>query len=66
MKAEDIRNIAIIGAGMIAPGTAQVFAVKNYDVYIYARRQEALPAAIEKIRANIFKAYFILSYYWLF
>lgn len=53
MKAEDIRNIAIIGAGMIAPGTAQVFAVKNYDVYMYARRQEALPAAIEKIRANL-------------
>jgi len=52
-QAEDIRNISVIGAGMIAPGVAQVFATKNYNVYIYARRQEALPAAIEKIRANL-------------
>ena len=53
MKAQDIRNIAVIGAGMIAPGVAQVFAAKNYNVYIYARRQEALPEAVEKIRANL-------------
>jgi len=53
MKAEDIKNISVIGAGMIAPGVAQVFAVKNYNVCIYARRQEALPEAIEKIRSNL-------------
>jgi 3-hydroxybutyryl-CoA dehydrogenase len=53
MKAEDIRNVCVIGAGMIAPGVAQVFAAKNYNVYIYARRQEALPQAIEKIRAGL-------------
>jgi 3-hydroxybutyryl-CoA dehydrogenase len=53
MQAEEVRNIAVIGAGMIAPGVAQVFATKNYNVYIYARRQEALPAAIERIRANL-------------
>jgi len=53
MKAEDIRNIAVIGAGMISPGVAQVFAGKTYNVCIYARRQEALPEAVEKIRANL-------------
>jgi len=53
MKAEDIRNITIIGAGMIAPGVAQIFAAKNYNVCIYARRQEVLPEAIGKIRANL-------------
>lgn len=53
MKAEDISNIAVIGAGMIAPGVAQVFATKNYNVRIYARRQEALPAAIERIRSAL-------------
>ena len=54
MKSEDISNIAVIGAGMIAPGVAQVFATKNYNVRIYARRQEALPAAIERIRSALF------------
>jgi 3-hydroxybutyryl-CoA dehydrogenase len=53
MQAEDVRNIAVIGAGMIAPGVAQVFAAKKYNVYIYARRAEALPAAIESIRKNL-------------
>lgn len=53
MKARDIRTIAVIGAGMIAPGVAQIFAAKNYNVHMYARRQEALPAAIEKIRSNL-------------
>jgi len=53
MQAEDIRNICVVGAGMIAPGVAQVFAAKNYNVYIYARRQEVLPEAIEKIRSSL-------------
>ena len=53
MKAEDIRNISVIGAGMIAPGVVQIFAARNYNVCIYARRQEALPIAIERIRANL-------------
>ena len=53
MKAEDIRNISVIGAGMIAPGVAQVFATKNYNVCIYARRPEALPEAIERIRSTL-------------
>lgn len=53
MQAEDIRNISVIGAGMIAPGVAQVFATKNYNVHIYARRPEVLPTVIERIRANL-------------
>lgn len=53
MQAEDIRNISVIGAGMIAPGVAQVFATKNYNVTIYARRPEVLPTVIERIRANL-------------
>ncbi len=53
MKAENVKNIAVIGAGMIAPGVAQVFATTNYNVYIYARRQEALPEAVEKIRTTL-------------
>ena len=53
MKAENVKNIAVIGAGMIAPGVAQVFVTTNYNVYIYARRQEALPEAVEKIRTTL-------------
>jgi len=53
MQAKDIKNISVIGAGMISPGVAQVFAVKNYNVCIYARRQEVLPEAIDKIRTNL-------------
>jgi len=53
MQAKDVRNIAVIGAGMIAPGVAQVFATKKYNVHIYARRPEALTQAIESIRANL-------------
>lgn len=52
-RAEDISNIAVIGAGMIAPGVAQVFATRNYNVRIFGRRQEALQAAIEKIRSAL-------------
>lgn len=53
VRARDIRNIAVIGAGMIAPGVAQVFATKNYNVCIFARRQDALPVAIERIRSTL-------------
>ncbi len=53
MQAKDVRNISVIGAGMIAPGVAQVFATKNYNVCLYARRQEALPNALDRIRSNL-------------
>ncbi len=54
MKAKDVKNVTVLGAGMIAPGVAQIFAAKkDYNVCIYARRQEALPQAVEKIRANL-------------
>lgn len=53
MEAKDVRNVTVLGAGMIAPGVAQIFAAKDYNVCIYARRQEALPQAVEKIRSNL-------------
>jgi len=53
MKAEEVRNVSVIGAGMIAPGVAQVFAAKGFNVYLYARRQEALPEALERIRTTL-------------
>ncbi len=53
MQAKDVTNISLIGAGMIAPGVAQIFATGNYNVCIYARRQEALPTALDRIRSNL-------------
>jgi len=37
MKAEEIRNVSVIGAGYMGCGIAQVFASKNYNVYLYNR-----------------------------
>lgn len=54
MEAKDVKNITVLGAGMIAPGVAQIFVAKpGYRVCIYARRQEALPQAVDKIKANL-------------
>jgi len=53
MKAEDISNVAVIGAGMIGPGIAQVFAAKNYQVCLLDIREEILLKAIENVRSNL-------------
>ena len=53
MKAEEIRNVAIIGAGFIGPGIAQVFASKNYNVRLMDIKTEVLSQAIDSIRSNL-------------
>ena len=53
MKANSIKTVAVIGAGMISPGVAQNFAQTGFDVWIYARRPEVLPEAIARIRTNL-------------
>ena len=50
---KDIENIAIIGAGFMGHGIAQVFAVKGYTVGLMDIKEELLPKAIENIRANL-------------
>ncbi|MBW1799666.1 MAG: 3-hydroxyacyl-CoA dehydrogenase family protein [Deltaproteobacteria bacterium] len=50
---KDIKNITILGAGMMGPGLAQIFAVKGYNATIWARRPEVLPEAIKTVRANL-------------
>ena len=49
----EIKNITILGAGMMGPGLAQIFAVKGYNVILWARRAEVLPGVIETIRSNL-------------
>jgi 3-hydroxybutyryl-CoA dehydrogenase len=53
MKIEQIKTVAIIGAGFMGPGLAQVFAMKGYPVYLMDIKPEALPKALNSLRSNL-------------
>ena len=53
MRAEDIRNISVIGAGFIGPGIAQIFASKYYNVHLLDIKDEILSKALQSIRLNL-------------
>jgi 3-hydroxybutyryl-CoA dehydrogenase len=53
MKVEEIKTIAVIGAGFMGPGLAQVFANKGYSVNIMDIKPEMLPKAESSIRSNL-------------
>lgn len=53
MKAENIRNIALLGAGMIGHGLALHFARSGYQVSLYSRTQQTLDKAIESVKSNL-------------
>jgi 3-hydroxybutyryl-CoA dehydrogenase len=50
---EGIKKIAVIGAGFMGHGIAQVFALRGYAVALMDIKEELLPKAIENIRANL-------------
>jgi 3-hydroxybutyryl-CoA dehydrogenase len=49
----DIKNIAIVGAGFIGPGIAQVFAARGFSVCLIDIKEDILAAAINSIRFNL-------------
>lgn len=49
----DIKNVTILGAGMMGPGLAQTFAAKGYKTVVWARRPEVLPECLAAIRNNL-------------
>ncbi|MGB7574489.1 MAG: 3-hydroxyacyl-CoA dehydrogenase NAD-binding domain-containing protein [Thermodesulfobacteriota bacterium] len=53
MKAEEIQNIGVIGAGLMGHGIAQVFALKGYKVKLFDNDSKVLESAPEKIRNNL-------------
>ena len=53
MKAEEIKNIGVIGAGLMGHGIAQVFALKGYEVKLFDNDPKVLKTAPEKIRNNL-------------
>ena len=50
MKA--IRQVAVIGAGLMGHGIAQVFAVGGYPVTLVDIEDEPLSRAVEMVRSN--------------
>ncbi len=55
MRVEEIKTIAVVGAGFIGPGIAQIFALKGYPVYLMDINAGVLPKAIYSIRANLLR-----------
>ena len=53
LKAEEIRNIGVVGAGLMGHGIAQVFALKGYKVKLFDNDSKVLKGAPEKIRNNL-------------
>jgi 3-hydroxybutyryl-CoA dehydrogenase len=53
MKVQDVNKIAVLGAGTMGPGLAQMFAVGGYDVMLYSRKAETLDKAMAMVRANL-------------
>ncbi|MBN1848499.1 MAG: 3-hydroxyacyl-CoA dehydrogenase family protein [Deltaproteobacteria bacterium] len=49
----DIQNIAVIGAGLMGHGIAQIFAVRGYLVRLMDLDQDLLAEALKKIRGNL-------------
>ena len=53
MKTDDIRQITVIGAGMMGHGIGQEFAMAGYNVIFLGRTDEALQKSVQKIKRNL-------------
>jgi 3-hydroxyacyl-CoA dehydrogenase len=53
MKAEEIKAVGIVGAGLMGHGIAQVFGIKGYRVNLYDKDSGILKEAPGKIRENL-------------
>jgi 3-hydroxybutyryl-CoA dehydrogenase len=53
VKVEDIKRVAVFGAGTMGPGLSLVFALGGLDVTMYSRTVETLTKARQTIRASL-------------
>ena len=53
MEVDDIKRIAVVGAGYMGQGIAQEFAVAGYEVFLNSRTQQSLERSLTNIEANL-------------
>lgn len=53
MNADSIQRVAVIGAGLMAPGLVQVFAQAGVPVNVVSRSSASLERTRDKLRANL-------------
>jgi 3-hydroxybutyryl-CoA dehydrogenase len=53
MKLRQIKKVAVIGAGIMGHGFAQIFAQKGYSVFLYDIDEKILKSALARIGANL-------------
>lgn len=53
MSIEDVKHIAVIGAGMMGHGIAQEFASAGYPVHLHDLSEENLRQAVESMQSNL-------------
>ena len=53
MKLEDVRSVAVIGAGIMGHGIAQTMAMAGYDVALNDINKDLLDAGMARVRANL-------------
>jgi 3-hydroxybutyryl-CoA dehydrogenase len=52
MDVEDVSSVAVLGAGIMGSGIAQVFAQAGYEVWLYSRTEKTLKNALDRIKHN--------------
>ena len=53
MDADDVKQIAVIGAGLMGHGIAQEFATAGYEVRLTSRTEESLRRGLDQIKRNL-------------
>ena len=53
MKLSEIKNITVLGSGIMGHGIAQTFALGGYDVILNDITDEILQKGIQQIRSNL-------------
>jgi len=53
VEVEEVKKVAIFGAGTMGPGLAQVFATAGYDVAMYSRKVETIEKATKVLKSNL-------------
>jgi 3-hydroxyacyl-CoA dehydrogenase len=53
MRVDQIKRLAVVGAGLMGHGSAQEFALTGYPVQLHSRSEESLRRAMMNIRRNL-------------